>query len=300
VSDGCYTIILVPDARSAFRRIRVPTRLIRTLPGAAGALALAAAALLTHYAWLNRRASELDTLRRENTVLSERTHRYGEVVGQLETRIAQLQSSIAKLGVMSGLEQTLPGAGGVVGGVGGVTGVDPDPPSRDPDATLHALSRSLSDLTARSQRIETFYADRTALLSHTPSVWPVRGYFSSGFGNRVDPFTGASDFHPGIDISAPRGTGAVAPADGVVLAVGGRGAYGLAVIIDHGYGIVTRYGHLDGFNVRAGQRVRRGDVIGFVGSTGRSNAPHLHYEVWLDDKAQNPIHYILDEYRSFG
>jgi murein DD-endopeptidase MepM/ murein hydrolase activator NlpD len=300
VSEGSYTIILVPDARSTFRRIRVPARLIRVLPAAAGTVALAAAALLAHYAWLNCRASELAALRRENAVLSERTRRYGETVSQLESGIARLQSSIAKLGVMSGLEQTLPAVGGVVGGVGGAAGVNPDPPSRDPDVTLHALSRRLSDMAVRSQRIEAFYADRTVLLSHTPSVWPVRGYFSSGFGNRVDPFTGAKDFHPGIDISAPRGTKVVAPADGVVLAVGERGAYGLAIIIDHGYGVITRYGHLDGYNVRPGQRVRRGDVIGFVGSTGRSNAPHLHYEVWLDDKAQNPIHYILDEYRSFG
>jgi murein DD-endopeptidase MepM/ murein hydrolase activator NlpD len=258
------------------------------------------AALLAHYAWLNGQVSELDALRLENAALSERTHRQAESLGQLESGIARLQSTITKLAVMSGLDQTLPAADGVIGGVGGVTGVDPDPPSRDPDVTLHALSRSLSDLAARSQRIETFYADQTAVLSHTPSVWPVRGYFSSGFGSRLDPFTGGKDFHPGIDVSAPRGTNALATADGVVLAVGRRGAYGLAIIIDHGYGIITRYGHLEGLNVRAGQRVRRGDVIGFVGSTGRSNAPHLHYEVWLDDKPQNPIHYILDEYRSFG
>jgi murein DD-endopeptidase MepM/ murein hydrolase activator NlpD len=116
----------------------------------------------------------------------------------------------------------------------------------------------------------------------------------------VDPFTGGRDYHPGIDISAPLGTRVVAPADGVVVAVGRRGAYGNAIIIDHGYGVVTRYGHFEGFNVRAGQRVRRGDVIGFVGNTGRSNAPHLHYEVWLNDKLQDPIQYIIEEYRSFG
>jgi len=298
VGEGYYTVILVRDARSAFRKIHVPVRLIRTVTGAAAALSVAAGALLVHYAWLNGQVSELHAVRLENAALSERARRYGESLRELESRATRLQSSIAKLGVMSGLEQTLPAAD--VGGVGGVTGVDLDPPSRDPDVTLHALSRSLSDLAARSQRIETFYADQTVLLSHTPSVWPVRGYFSSGFGSRIDPFTGGRDFHAGIDISAPRGTKVVAPADGVVLAVGRRGAYGLAIIIDHGYGIVTRYGHLEGGNVRAGQRVRRGDVIGFVGSTGRSNAPHLHYEVWLDDKAQNPIHYILDEYRSFG
>jgi hypothetical protein len=300
VAEGYYTVILVPDARSASRKIRVPVRLIRTLAGAAGAAVLALAALLAHYAWLNGQVSELDAVRLENAVLSERAHRFGASLSELEGQITRLRSAVTKLTVMSGLQQTLPGADGIVGGVGGVTGVDLDPPSRDPDVTLHTLSRSLSDLATRSQQIETIYADQTARLSHTPSVWPVRGYFSSGFGNRADPFTGGKDFHPGIDISAPRGTKAVAPADGVVLAVGRRGAYGLAIIIDHGNGIITRYGHLEGFNVRAGQRVRRGDVIGFVGSTGRSNAPHLHYEVWLDDKLQNPIDYILEEYRSFG
>jgi murein DD-endopeptidase MepM/ murein hydrolase activator NlpD len=164
---------------------------------------------------------------------------------------------------------------------------------------LYSLSRSLNDLAERSTRIESFYADQATLLSRTPSIWPVRGYLSSGFGRRADPFTDRNEFHPGIDVSAPRGTEVAAPADGVVLAVGVRGAYGKAIIIDHGHEVITRYGHLEGYNVRPGQRVRRGDVIGFVGSTGRSNAPHLHYEVWARDRAQNPIHYILDEYRSF-
>jgi murein DD-endopeptidase MepM/ murein hydrolase activator NlpD len=132
-------------------------------------------------------------------------------------------------------------------------------------------------------------------------VWPVRGYLSAGFGNRTDPFTGLKDFHPGIDISTPRGTPVQAPADGVVVACKPKaGAYGNAIILDHGFGVVTRYGHLDGFNVKPGQKVRRGDVLGFVGSTGRSTAPHLHYEVWVRDQTQNPIQFILDEYRSFG
>jgi murein DD-endopeptidase MepM/ murein hydrolase activator NlpD len=300
LAEAFYAVILVPDARSAFRKIRVPVPLARLVAGSAGALTLALAALLAHYVWLSGQVSELHALRRENAALSERTRRHRESLEALEARIARLRGTVAKLSVMSGLEPSLPVANDIIGGVGGGAGVVPDPPSHDPDATLHSLSRRVSDLAARSQRIETFYADQAVRLSHTPSVWPVRGYFSSGFGYRIDPFTGGRDFHPGIDVSAPRGTKAMAPADGVVVAVGPRGAFGLAIIIDHGFGIVTRYAHLEGFNVRPGQRVRRGDVIGFVGSTGRSNAPHLHYEVWLNDKAQNPVHYILDEYRSFG
>jgi murein DD-endopeptidase MepM/ murein hydrolase activator NlpD len=298
VADEFFTVILVPDARSAFRKLRVPARLVRLGAGAAGILALGLGGLLAHYAWLNGQVSELEALRRENAALSERARRQEESLGALDVRIARLRGTVTKLAVMSGLEpgRSVPD----LGGVGGFAGVAPDPPSHDPEATLRALSRSVSFLSARSERIETLYADQAVRLSHTPSVWPVRGYFSSGFGNRVDPFTGATDFHPGIDVSAPLGTKVVAPADGVVVAVGPRGAYGLAIIIDHGFGLVTRYAHLERFNVRAGQRVRRGEVIGFVGSTGRSNAPHLHYEVWLDDKAQDPVHYILDEYRSFG
>ena len=137
------------------------------------------------------------------------------------------------------------------------------------------------------------------MLEYSDSFSFFPGFIGVSFGLKFSHFT-SRDFHPVIDISAPRGTKILAPADGVVVAVGRRRAYGKAIIIEHGHGTLTRYGHLDSYNVRPGQRVRRGDVIGFVGNTGRSNAPHLHYEVWVGDKTQNPIHYILEEYRSFG
>jgi murein DD-endopeptidase MepM/ murein hydrolase activator NlpD len=162
------------------------------------------------------------------------------------------------------------------------------------------MDRDVEDLTQRSAKLESFYRDQKVLLASTPSIWPVRGYLSSKFGNRTDPFTGQPDFHSGIDISTPLGTKVVAPADGVVVTCAEKGAYGRSIIIDHGQGMVTRYGHLASYLVRPGQRVRRGDQIGQVGNTGRSQAPHLHYEVWVRDQAQNPIHFILDEYRSFG
>jgi len=244
-----------------------------------------------------RIAGEVYTLRAQNQVLSSQNHEYEQTAVRLQAKISSLQSVVTKLGVMAGLEQILPDPN--VGGVGGVPSRETVAPTVDP-ATLRKMDANLSSLTERSQKLEAFYKDQRALLSSTPSVWPVRGYLSASFGNRMDPFTGQPDFHAGIDISTPIGTKVQTPADGVVVSCADKGGYGNAVVIDHKYGIVTRYGHLAGFNVRPGQKIRRGDVIGFVGSTGKSTAPHLHYEVWVRDQAQNPIHFILDEYRSFG
>jgi murein DD-endopeptidase MepM/ murein hydrolase activator NlpD len=298
--EDYYTLILIPNARSASRKIRVPVRLVRRTVRTLAVAALAAAGLLAHYGWLNWQVLELEALRLENAAFTAEVRDHELSLGQLEGQIARLQRTVTKLGVVSGVEQTLPGADADIGGQGGATWTEVTPPSRDSYLAVESMSRSLSELVARSTRIESFYAGQTELLAHTPSIWPVRGYLSSGYGRRSDPFTGQTSFHPGIDVSAPRGTEIKAPADGLVVSVGRRGAYGLAIVIDHGFDVVTRYGHMEKYNVRAGERVRRGDVIGFVGNTGRSNAPHLHYEVWVRDKLQNPIHYILDEYRSFS
>jgi murein DD-endopeptidase MepM/ murein hydrolase activator NlpD len=300
MADDYYTLILIPDARSTPRKIRFSKRLVRWIGRAAAVAGLATAGLLVHYGWLNWQVSELDALRLQNAALAVQTQDYNVNLSRFEGRLSLLQRTVAKLGVISGVEQDVAGVDAAIGGFGGVTGVEAAPPSSDPDVVADALSRSLSDLAARSSRLESFYADQQELLAHTPSVWPVRGFLSSGYGRRNDPFTGRRILHPGIDVSAPLGAPVTAPADGRVVAVGRRGAYGKAIIIDHGNEVVTRYGHLQDYNVRAGQEVRRGDVIGFVGNTGRSNGPHLHYEVWVRDKLQNPIHYILDEYRSFG
>jgi murein DD-endopeptidase MepM/ murein hydrolase activator NlpD len=117
----------------------------------------------------------------------------------------------------------------------------------------------------------------------------VAGWLSSAFGGRADPFNGSADFHPGLDISANRGTPVFATTDGTVQAAKYSGNYGNAVLIDHGFGIATRFAHLSGFVVRAGQQVRRGQVVGYVGSTGRATSSHLHYEILLNGRAVNPM-----------
>ena len=128
-----------------------------------------------------------------------------------------------------------------------------------------------------------------------PTVAPVRGIVTSGFGNRRDPFTGRLSFHEGLDIVAPTGKEVHATGDGIVTKAAMESGYGRVIYISHGFGVTTVFGHLSGWKVEQGQKVKRGQVIGFVGSSGRSTGNHLHYEVRVDGKSTNPIAYILDD-----
>jgi len=125
-----------------------------------------------------------------------------------------------------------------------------------------------------------------------PNLWPVEGQVTGSFGERIDPFNGEGAFHSGVDIGSSFGSPIIAPADGVVTFSDLLGGYGKAIMINHGNGISTRYGHLSGYAVTAGQAVHRGDVIGFVGESGRSTGPHLHYEVRINDTPVNPYKYL--------
>jgi murein DD-endopeptidase MepM/ murein hydrolase activator NlpD len=297
MANEFYTLIVVPHAKARFRKFQVSVRLTKWVLSALAFLALALVAIVVHYTWINVEVAELKRLRGENLALAAKAKAYEENAGRLQARVLTLQNMVTKLGLMAGVEESLPEAR--LGGVGGLSSYETTAPSLDIAGSLQDMDQTVSALTEKSSRLQAFFEDQQVLLAATPSIWPVRGYLSASFGNRKDPFTGMPDFHPGIDISTPRGTKIVAPADGVVTFEGRRGGYGNAIVLDHGFGIVTRFAHLDRFEARPGQRVRRGDVIGYVGNTGRSTAPHLHYEVWVDDQLQNPITFILDEYRSF-
>jgi murein DD-endopeptidase MepM/ murein hydrolase activator NlpD len=130
--------------------------------------------------------------------------------------------------------------------------------------------------------------DRT----NVPSLWPVRGQITAGFGQRMDPFSGEGAFHAGVDISVPFGTKVIAAADGIVLEAGPEAGYGNEILIDHGDGLSTKYGHLSAIFVVVGQMLKRGQTIGAVGMTGKTTGPHLHYEVHIHDTPVNPTKYL--------
>lgn len=160
------------------------------------------------------------------------------------------------------------------------------------------IDKAVHDSTLREQgvlKLQELLVERQSILNSIPSIKPARGWFTSRFGYRIDPFTGKPDMHYGLDIAAGPGTPVIAPGDGVVSYVGYESGYGKIVAIDHGYGVKTRFGHNSQIYVQLGQKVKQKDVISAVGSTGRSSGPHLHYEVRINDIAVDPINYILDE-----
>ncbi|MCO4769072.1 MAG: M23 family metallopeptidase [Deltaproteobacteria bacterium] len=160
------------------------------------------------------------------------------------------------------------------------------------EARTRELEGSLIDEEASLYEVRTYLDDRSSLVNSHPSVWPVRGWLTSRYGYRNSPHGEGRRLHAGIDIAAPRGTPVVAPSDGHVVFAGYHTAYGNLVIIDHGYGLSSKYAHLSRLHVRVGQRIAAGNLLGRVGSTGRSTGPHLHFEIHQDGVAVNPLRFL--------
>ena len=161
-------------------------------------------------------------------------------------------------------------------------------------STAKRISQESKEVEKALKYVKSHIDEQKAKLAATPSLWPIRGYLTDAFGWRTNPITGKRQFHTGQDIATQLGNKVIATADGFVLITEHTPVMGKLIHIDHGHGFATRYGHLASYNVKEGDRVKRGQVIGYVGSTGRSTAPHLHYEVIYMGKNVNPMHYIID------
>ena len=246
--------------------------------------------------------SEIMDLERTNVALQLENASYRNATGELAGQVSSLQKAIDQLGVQAAVDpdasramEHLPPvvkSRAMGGGIGAAAA--PALGSMVADTTFGALRDILGAIETRLDLVRSGVERRQALAAATPSIWPVIGWLSSPFGNRRDPFTGGPDFHPGLDISADYGEPVHATADGVVATAGPNGTYGNLIEVDHGFGITTRYGHLSRFGVTAGQTVHRGDVIGYVGSTGRSTSAHLHYEILLNGKLTNPMKLLAE------
>jgi murein DD-endopeptidase MepM/ murein hydrolase activator NlpD len=300
VAKKFYTIMIVPHATAKFRRLRVSRNLL--LGGGAFLSALLLSGLtVPHFLIRTLSLSHgLAKMTQENAELRKSNERFDASLNELRNRLQEIESKATKFALMVGVEDlpTQPmGAGG--GTLPDLRGIDPRQAEPIIDSQIRTLKERSGVLQDSFRVLDTAFQKQALLLSSTPSIYPVRGLLGNGFGWRRDPFTGMRDFHQGLDIVAPQGTRVVAPADGIVTRVGPAGGFGLSLFVSHGYGVVTRYGHLSSTAVKVGQRVRRGETIAATGSTGRSTGPHLHYEVMVHQKAVDPLVYILEESKVF-
>lgn len=245
--------------------------------------------------------AEIAGLRASNASLVVENGNFRATTGELTTQIQSLESVINSLGEKSTLEpaqfkamQRLPAvvkaraAGGSSRSNAAISSVLTTS-LISPEDTFGALRSLLQGLESRLRTVSQDVERQQALAAATPSIWPTIGWLTGTFGGRSDPLSGEPSFHQGLDIATDRGRPVYATADGRVESASYNGDYGNFLVLDHDFGLTTRYGHLSRFNVKPGDAVKRGDVIGFVGSTGRSTGSHLHYEILANGRLVNPL-----------
>jgi murein DD-endopeptidase MepM/ murein hydrolase activator NlpD len=251
-------------------------------------------------------SDELTRLRSTNELLEVENGNFRATTGELTTQIVALEDVLNDLGARASFDpaqvramQRLPAvvkaraAGGTRQSERALSSVLSS--LTNPEDTFGALRDLLRGLEARLSYLRRDVERQERLAAATPSIWPAHGWLTGRFGGRPDPITGEADFHQGLDISTGYGQAVYATADGIVDSASYSGDFGNLIVLTHEFGLSTRYGHLSRFNVSPGDTVKRGDTIGYVGSTGRSTGAHLHYEVLANGKEINPLHLLTQQ-----
>jgi murein DD-endopeptidase MepM/ murein hydrolase activator NlpD len=291
LSKRFYILFVARGEDGQLRKIPIPLQYLYVLAvgGVVGILSLTGIA--GSYMRMLLKVSHYNELRTQKEALTNRYSTLEQVAQERDVQVASLGSLASEVSTLYGLKS---------------------------DPILIAVSSSPKSIQQAqvTSSLDRLYALKTSALSgatttgislgmtrdvttadwlranSAPNLWPVEGPVTGSFGERIDPFNGEGAFHSGVDIGSSYGQAVIAPADGTVDFADFMGGYGRAIILDHGHGITTRYGHLANFAVTTGQHVRRGDTIGYVGLSGRSTGPHLHYEVRINDTPVNPHKYL--------
>jgi len=284
-----YILFVARGDDGQLRKISIPVHYLYVFVIGAAIGFLSLTGIASSYTRMLLKVSQFNQLRTEKDQLKVYSSRLEQVAKERDLQVASLGSIAGEVSALYGLkpEPTL---------VTPTTDQINDAQVSSSLDQLHALrSSALSGATMVGLTMGLTRNATTAdwvRANAAPNLWPVQGQVTGSFGERIDPFNGEGAFHSGVDIGTSYGTPIIAPADGIVTLTDTLGGYGKAIMIEHGNGISTRYGHLSGFAVTAGQRVHRGDVIGYVGESGRSTGPHLHYEVRINDVPVNPYKYL--------
>lgn len=319
--DAC-TVVIFRGAKSSPLRFSFSGTTVKRMKILGLGFLIAQGLFLTHYIIQSTQVWELKVLREEAATLRGQTASFSVSLEDLKRRMLAMKEINQRLRIMLGIDDQRPadmmsGKGGSEVPMDGgqpLEGAPPvaqpsgllDPPPSEPAANgdkplAEKVQQDIAWLERHSEVEERILEelieaakDKSARWAATPSIWPVRGWVTSGFGARISPFTGQLAMHDGLDIGAAPSTPVRSSASGHVRSAGFDAKMGNVVLIDHGYGVETEYGHLAKILVKQGQRVKRGDVIALVGSTGLSTGPHLHYMVKVKGQTVNPHNYILD------
>jgi murein DD-endopeptidase MepM/ murein hydrolase activator NlpD len=284
-----YILFVARGDDGQLRKISIPVHYLYVFVIGAAIGFLSLTGIASSYTRMLLKVSQFNQLRTEKDQLKNNYSRLEQVAKERDLQVASLGSIAGEVSALYGLkaQPTL------------VTATSEQIQAAEVSSSLdqlHALRTSA--LTGATMVGLTMGLTRNVTTADwikansAPNLWPVEGQVTGSFGERIDPFNGEGAFHSGVDIGSSYGHPIVAPADGIVTLTETMGGYGKTIMINHGSGISTRYGHLSGFAVTAGQHVQRGDVIGYVGESGRSTGPHLHYEVRINDTPVNPYKYL--------
>lgn len=304
MANKSFTLIVVPDRHAEAKRFQVRTAWLIEAGVALTVLVLLAVGLTIHYFRVVGEAKENPALREENLKLNTELAVIREQLGHVSATLDRVERFDQKLRAMTMLSD--PQRNLAMGPT------EPEPVARSgdnqfvrggaevtPDALAHKLDKLSAEATRHEQslqELQEYFQNQKSLLASVPSIWPVRGWVTSDFGSRLDPYTSERVMHAGLDIAGTHGKEIMSPADATVVFAGLEGGYGNVLVLDHGYGIKTRYGHLSAIAVKPGERIKRGILVAYMGNTGRSTGPHLHYEVRVNGIAQNPRKFILDDF----
>jgi murein DD-endopeptidase MepM/ murein hydrolase activator NlpD len=291
-----HTVIFVPHAHAKLRKWRVTNLQIGLVTGALLLLTLTAAFFIWSHFSTKANPVEIARLAGENEKLREVNQEFESSIRNLQEQLTSYEDRTRQLAIVAGIAtlgedaaNATPVGDTAEAGIGGGTSVDEIGVD-----DLPAMQGRIRQIDGTLKAVETQLHQRARWISQTPAIMPVKGILTSGFGYRSDPVTHGRGDHQGVDIAGAPGQPVRASADGIVMRAGTIGGLGKAIYLAHGYGVTTRYGHMSKVEVRPGQRVKRGDIIGRVGNTGRSTGYHLHYEVRQDGQPVNPLVYILD------
>jgi len=287
MKPAAYTFFVASSRKGTFRKIVVPVyvlHLLAILAVVGGITVVAAAGSYTRMLW---KVGNYNALRRQQDTLKHNYEQLQSTVQDTNQRLNSLQSLATEVAMTYGFMRFRQSPFGLENAsASSNTGYEQS------IAQFNFLEKNVTSAALPAGGLRLLEVPGLGDLNSTPSLWPVIGHLTGTFGQRMDPFSGEGAFHTGVDISSQYGDAVRVAADGVVIEANERAGYGRLVVVDHGYGLTTFYGHLSSFNVLPGQQLHRGDTIGNVGVSGRSTGPHVHYEVRINGAPVNPMRYL--------